>query len=218
MELRQPRIAAWKKFPNIYAEAHAEGGQTRHSFERDPRHLGFVLARYKHVAKMLAGKERVLEVGCGDGFASRIVRQHVKTLTAIDADGASIAEAQARISERWPITFVVQDFMAEPFALPWGWDAVYALDVFEHIEDTRRFLSRLRSAAPVAVIGTPSLESQAHASALSREGHVSCLSGEDLRKACLAHWGHVFMFSMHDEAIGTGFLPMANYLLVLCVA
>ena len=31
------------------------------SFEHDPRHLGFTLARYKFVAKMLHGKKRVLE-------------------------------------------------------------------------------------------------------------------------------------------------------------
>jgi 2-polyprenyl-3-methyl-5-hydroxy-6-metoxy-1,4-benzoquinol methylase len=217
MELKRPHITPWVKFPNIYAQAHMEGGMTRHSYERDPRHLGFVLARYKHVAKLLAGKMMVLEVGCGDGFASRIVRQHVGSLTAIDTDGASIAIAQSHVSERWPIRFRVDDIMAGDWRVT-NFDAVYALDVFEHMADTGKFLERMRSVAPVCVIGTPSLESQVHASALSKAGHVSCMSGEDLRKACLARWSHVFMFSMHDEAIGTGFLPMANYLLALCVA
>src|SRR5712672_4184330 len=34
------------------------------SFATDPKHLGFVLARYKHVSRWLVGMDRVLEVGC----------------------------------------------------------------------------------------------------------------------------------------------------------
>src|SRR5213078_5148827 len=50
----------------------------------DPRRLGIVLARYKFVAKMLSGKARVLEIGVGDGWASRVVKQEVGTLVGID--------------------------------------------------------------------------------------------------------------------------------------
>ncbi|HVA40067.1 MAG TPA: hypothetical protein VNF49_05345, partial [Candidatus Binataceae bacterium] len=52
----------------------------------DPRRVVFTLARYKFVAKMLSGKKHVLEVGCGDAFASRIVKQEVGKLTVIDFD------------------------------------------------------------------------------------------------------------------------------------
>ena len=40
----------------------------------DPKRLVFSLARYKFTAKMLSGFGSVVEVGCGDGFGSRIVR------------------------------------------------------------------------------------------------------------------------------------------------
>ena len=49
------------------------GRMTSHAWRDDPKRLGFTLARYKFVAKMLAGYEQVLEVGCGDGFASVVV-------------------------------------------------------------------------------------------------------------------------------------------------
>ena len=52
----------------------------------DPRRLVFTLARYKFVAKMFEGKGSVLEVGCGDGFGSRIVKQSVQKLTITDYD------------------------------------------------------------------------------------------------------------------------------------
>jgi hypothetical protein len=45
------------------------------NWHTDPKRLVFVLSRYKFVAKMLSGANRVLEVGCGDGWPIRIVLQ-----------------------------------------------------------------------------------------------------------------------------------------------
>jgi hypothetical protein len=75
-----------------------------------------------------------------------------------------------------------------------------------------------RSVEPhgVAIIGAPSLESQFHASALSRQGHVNCQTGETLRAMCAERFHNVFMFAMNDEVVHTGFLPMAHYLIALC--
>lgn len=202
---------------DLYAGCHLVGGMTADYWERDPKRLAFVTARYKFVARMLEGRGLVLEVGCADGFASRIVRQHVGFLTAVDIDEASIAEAKAHQSQRWPIDFNVHDMLAEPMP---GFDAVYCLDVLEHIapEDEPAFLLNLRRSARVALVGTPSLESQRYASELSRKGHVNCKSGPDLKRALEVHWSNVFIFSMSDEVVHTGFQPMAHYLFALCTA
>src|SRR5271154_2177960 len=77
------------------------------AWQDDPRHLLFTLSRYKFVAKMLAGRPRVLEVGCADGFATRLVAQSVKSVVGIDFDARFIADANARRSDRWPIEFRV---------------------------------------------------------------------------------------------------------------
>ena len=205
---------------NIYEVCHDAGGMSRYAYEDDPKRLAFTLARYKHTAKLLEesgviGKS-VLEVGCADGFGSRIVRQHVRKLTAIDSDQQSIAEAERNQSKKWPIKFIHTDFMDSTLI---GFDAVYALDVLEHVKPPDSvFLECLLRAAPVAIIGTPSLESQVYASELSKLGHVNCYSGVDLRRRLSEYWQHVFMFSMNDENIGTGYLPMAHYLFALCVA
>lgn len=203
-------------FERLYGDCHTMGGMSSYAYEDDPKHLVFTLARYKHVAKLLSGYGEVLEVGCADGFGSRIVAQHVTHLTAIDVDRQSIAEAIRNQSQRWPIAFAQSDFLIE--GAGWKFDAAYSLDVFEHMPDEGRpFLKKLADMAPVVIIGTPSLESQVHASRLSKEGHVNCVSGPILRERCLEHFDHVFMFSMNDEALGTGFLPMAHYLVALCV-
>ena len=215
--------------PRDYEHEHAHGGMWRQRYEDDPKHLCFHLARYKHTAKLLAGMNNVLEVGCADGFGTRIVRQHVGSLTAIDTDERSICEARLASSPRWPVMFdygdicdmvmrddpIVQHEHMQP---KWyGYDAVYALDVLEHISPDSDFLAGMAAAAPVAIIGTPSKESQQYASPMSKLGHCNCYSCEDLRARLLEYWGHVFIFTMHDEVLGTSFAPMAQYLLALCV-
>src|SRR5579864_4706335 len=54
------------------------GARANARWDADPRGLGIVLSRYKFVGKMLAGKSRVLEVGCGDAWASRVVQQEIR--------------------------------------------------------------------------------------------------------------------------------------------
>ena len=46
-------------------------------YENDSIRLTFSTSRYKFVSK-ISGFNNVLEIGCGDGFFSRIVKQNVK--------------------------------------------------------------------------------------------------------------------------------------------
>jgi len=190
------------------------------AWHADPRRLGIVLARYKFVAKMLSGKKRVLEVGCGDAWASRVVRQEVESLVGVDFDPVFIEDARAGMQAPWEFDVHVHDLLERPVDGPF--DAAYALDVLEHIpaRDEDQFISNLAAslAAPgVAIVGLPSLESQPYASPLSKEGHVNCKSAPDLKSLMLRHFHEAFMFSMNDEVVHTGFYPLAHYLFALCV-
>lgn len=191
-------------------------GQTWHD---DPKRLLFVMARYKFVAKMLAGSRRVLEVGGADAFASRIVQQEVGELTVIDFDPVFAADARERMEERWPFEYRVHDILKGPAGGPF--DAAYSLDVVEHIApaDEGAFVRNiLLSLAPhgVLIVGTPSLQSQEHASEQSKAGHVNCKDHRALRALLGSYFHNVFLFSMNDEVVHTGFYPMAHYLLALC--
>jgi 2-polyprenyl-3-methyl-5-hydroxy-6-metoxy-1,4-benzoquinol methylase len=184
----------------------------------DPRRLLFVLARYKFVAKMFTGLRRVLEVGCADAFGTRLVRQEVPEVVATDFDPVFIQRNQAQPSSRWPVEFRVHDFLAGPLAE--GFDGVYAVDVIEHIpaEQELRFLDHLAASLHpqgICLLGTPSLESQAYASPPSKAGHVNCKDGPGLRRLMSARFHNVFLFSMNDEVVHTGFTPMAHYLWAL---
>ena len=197
------------------------------AWRRDPRHLLFTFARYEFVARMLAGSQRVLEVGCGEGLGTRLVRDVVEYVIATDFDPLLIEDAR-RGNRRWivdtgkTILFMVHDFLDRPLrGTFYLFDAVYGLDVLEHIkpEHERKFLNSMFAGldpSGVAIIGMPSLESQQYASEQSRQGHVNCKSGEDLRSLMREYFDNVFLFSMNDEVVHTGFVKMAHYLLALC--
>lgn len=186
----------------------------------DPRRLVFVLARYKFVAKMFSGLNHVLEVGCADAFGTRIVRQEVKALTAVDFDPVFIEHAKSTINPRWSIECLVHDMMSGPLAR--GFDGVYAVDVLEHIapgEPERRFVGNLvgsLNTRGVCLLGSPSIHSQAYASPQSKEGHVNCKDAPGLKSLMSEFFHNVFIFSMNDEVVHTGFHPMAHYLWALC--
>jgi len=195
------------------------GVHTSHFWRSDPRHLGIMLARYKFVAKMLSGYKNVLEVGCGDGFGSAVVLQEVPRVHGIDVDLQIIAACRSR-AHASGLSYEVWDIGKKP--LPARYDAAYAIDVLEHVPRKKEpaFLRNMvRSISPrgVCIIGTPSKESQAYASYYSRIVHVNCKSGKELKACMRNYFEHVFIFSMNDEVVHTGFYPMAHYLWALCV-
>ena len=189
------------------------------SWNQDPKRTLFTLARYKFVAKMLDGFQHVLEVGCADAFGTRLVQQAVAHVTAVDFDPIFIKDALSRLDPHWPVDLAVHDMLTGP--PPGEYDAIYSLDVLEHIEPSqeRVFISNMISVLKSSgslIVGMPSLESQLYASPQSKAGHVNCKTGIDLKALFKTYFDNVFLFSMNDEIIHTGYAPMAHYLIVLC--
>lgn len=185
-------------------DLHQELGlMSSYRWREEPVRVLFVLARYKFCAKMLSGYHRVLEVGCGDGLGSALVASEVDKLTCIDQDEKMIRSAQK--CQRG-ITFKCTDVIEDA-------DAIYSIDVIEHIprEESKKWLCNLSSHAPVVLIGSPSLESQKYASPLSKANHINCMTQGALRTLMFDYFKHVFMFSMSDEIVHTGFGKMAHY-------
>jgi 2-polyprenyl-3-methyl-5-hydroxy-6-metoxy-1,4-benzoquinol methylase len=186
----------------------------------DPKRLVFVLARYKFVAKMLAGKGRVAEVGCGDGFGAVMVRQSVASVHGFDIDPRFVdwAKRQA-VREKYDVSYSVANALD---GIPGGpYDAAYSLDVIEHIpaDVEERYVRSIASAltrSGVCIIGTPNITSEAYASPGSKIGHINLKSADTLRALLENFFDNVFIFSMNDEMLHTGFSPMAHYVMALC--
>jgi 2-polyprenyl-3-methyl-5-hydroxy-6-metoxy-1,4-benzoquinol methylase len=185
----------------------------------DPRRFLFSMARYKFVSKMFAGRANVLELGCGDGFNAPIVLQTVKKLTLADFDPVFIQDARDRMKAPWIYEAKVLDLLQDP--IEGCYDAIYSLDVLEHIpqEREREVLTKICGALDpngAVIIGMPSLESQEYASPPSRAGHINCKTMPDLNGLLGDFFHNVFMFSMNDEVVHTGYHKMAHYLFGLC--
>ena len=198
----------------------ALGLMTSAVWRDDPKRLLFTLARYKFVSKMLEGMTRVVEVGCGDGFSSRVVAQTVGKLAITDYDPLFIERYQQSDKSKWEREAFCHDILEKPFLEKF--DGLYCLDVLEHIspQDEDRFLDNCKQSLVdhgVAIFGMPSLESQVYASPPSKAGHVNCKTGKELKKTLEKHFRTIFSFSMNDEVVHTGFEKMAHYLIGLCV-
>jgi hypothetical protein len=100
-------------------------------------------------------------------------------------------------------------------------DAVYCLDVLEHVDPLNEtaFVANLREsikAFGTCIVGMPSLESQIHASPISKAGHVNCKTEDQLRKLMQKYFWCVYMFGMNDEIVHTGFGPLCHYRFAVC--
>lgn len=197
------------------------GPTASHTWRSDPRRLTFLLSRYKFVSKMLAGRKRAVEIGCGDGFGMRVVLQTVESVHGVDFDPIFIEWATAHAKqERINAAYSTLDITKER---PAGkFDSAYSLDVIEHIEPDKEhlYVSNIAAALEpegVFICGTPNLTANEYASVWSKEGHINLKSASTLQKSMGEHFKHVFIFSMNDEVLHTGFHPMAHYLIALCV-
>lgn len=187
----------------------------------DPKRFLFSMARYKFAAKMLAGRKNVLEIGCGDAYNAPIMLQAVERLTVTDFDPLFIADAKSRVNDKWKYDAHTVDILKDPVPGSGSYDAIYSMDVLEHIPTDQEhvMLEKISNALTpngIALIGMPSIESQLHASAASKAGHINCKTGPDLKAVMEKHFHSVFLFSMNDEVVHTGFHKMAHYLLALC--
>lgn len=196
------------------------GPMTGQVWREDPRRLVFLLARYKFVSKMLAGKKSAIEFGCGDGFGMRIVRQTVRAVHGVDFDPIFVDWAVRNAArEQSDCTYALLNFIDQ--APPGRYEAAYSLDVIEHIPQELEdcYVDRLADVlepSGVCIVGSPNTTATPYASPVSLEGHINLKSAEALRETLARRFENIFLFSMNDEVVHTGFSPMAHYLFALC--
>ena len=80
----------------------------------------------------------------------------------------------------------------------------------------RSLTNALKDNAP-AIIGTPNIAAAAYASEGSQSEHVNLKNYQDFTELLQNYFYNVFLFSMNDEIVHTGFYPMAHYFMALAV-
>jgi cyclopropane fatty-acyl-phospholipid synthase-like methyltransferase len=197
------------------------GRASSNAYATDPKMLGFMAARYKFVAKMVEGSDTALEAGCGDGFGAPVVAQAVGQLVCTDIDESTLQDNAARLAFLRNASFEYFDLRRTRYSK--RVDSAYCVDVIEHIypEEEPAFMANLAASLlpfGVAIVGTPNLAADRYASENSRKGHVNLKDHRTLRALLERHFQRVFLFSMNDEVVHTGFYPMAHYLWAMGVA
>ena len=160
------------------------GPWTSYSLINDPKHMAFVLSRYKFCAKMLDGKSSVLEVGCGDAFGAPIVAQAVDKLHCIDWEERNTEGNRRRLSTLKNITFDTVDISVD--TLPGKYDGIFNIDVIEHLEPEyeKAFVENMVQCLDpqgVMIIGTPNETASEHATFRSDHQHINLKTADSLK-------------------------------------
>ncbi len=167
---------------------------------------------------MPEGADFCLDIGCGDGFRTRIVSPFVNTIVAIDFYKPHIEEAKNNGGDEYA-TFYNHDFLD-------GWsednfNVAYALDVLEHIDEKQesKFLQtvvRCLYSNGTFICGMPTLESQRFASDANVKAHINCQDPEVITATLKQYFTNVFSFGFNDEVLHTGHDAMRHYQMNLC--
>ncbi len=187
-------------------------------FNKSPRRLLHYLSYYKFAAKMIGDSKKVLDIGCNEGIGTWLIANMCGYAKGIDFDKEAIKSAKSNFDEFKNIDFLDQDIFEYKDSNTW--DSIVSFDVIEHIlpSNSDLFFSKicsLLSEAGLVIIGTPSEISQNFASEITKKGHVNIYSYERLEKQMRKYFDFVFLFSVNDEVVHTGFFPFAHYFITI---
>lgn len=191
------------------------GPWTSYSLLNDPMHMCFVLSRYKFCAKMLEGKQTVMEVGGGDGFGLPLIAQSAERVYVVDWDQRLLDGNARRLAHLKNVTYLHVDLNKASPELQV--DAACMIDVIEHLEPAceEKFMKnivRCLKADGVLITGTPNVTATQYASPRSQVQHINLKSVKTLRELTERYFANVFMFGMNDEVLHTGYAPMCHYI------
>lgn len=197
------------------------GPYSSQAYLDDPKSLLFVLSRYKFCSKLLKGKQKVLEIGCGDAFGTALLTQEVDNIFCTDINKKLLSANKKRLKKIYPsINFEYHNFCENEYQEK-QFDAVFAIDVLEHIykfEEKKFFKNIFKSCleSSLFIFGTPNKTAEKYSSKYSKMGHVNSKNVNQLDQTMKKYFKNVQIFGMNDEVLHTGFDNMRHYLFAIC--
>lgn len=191
------------------------------SFLENPLDFFILLARYKFAARFIKKTDHVLDAGCGHGHGSIFLRQFGAKVTGSDFDSELVRKRQQEYKDVSNINFTELNLL-DVSNHKTQYDVVVSMDVIEHFsksdtEIVAKNYAALTKDTGFAVIGTPNIASAPYASARRKALHIHEFTPQEFEELLSRNFKRVFLFSMTDEVVSTGFSKMAWYLMALCV-
>ena len=102
----------------------------------------------------------ILDLGCGPGqFADYILQHHPQiTYTGVDFSNVAVQTARKRCPNA---TFIEKNLLSSDFSLKWDSEAIFLLEVLEHIENDIALLEKIPSKKEV-ICSVPNFDSFSH--------------------------------------------------------
>jgi len=180
--------------------------------------VGFTIARYKFACKWLRSADRVLEVGCGEGFGCNFFSRHAAEVVGLDIDPELIARCRERYI-RDNLRFVVDDIVHPDHVLKPEYNAIVSFEMIEHVsqEEGRLMVanvSALLKQGGLAVLSTP--RSRPDRSVSRQHMHVFEYDYPTLLATLEPHFQRVMIFCQNDEYIYAGHPSTAWNFIALC--
>ena len=111
-------------------------------FNYNPLEASIHVARYQ-VAKQFVSGRRVLDIACGEGYGSLLMKQWgAKQVTGVDIDFSAIESAKRNFMVDG-VSFICGD--AETLTSNDKFDVIVSLETMEHVENEQVYLSKLKS-------------------------------------------------------------------------
>jgi ubiquinone/menaquinone biosynthesis C-methylase UbiE len=160
---------------NVYDKYHTSNPLARHLMQ------GF-LQSFDQLFELLPG-ERVLEVGCGEGYLMERMRRRYPeaTMAGLDISYGIVQTARDGASASF--------LQASAYELPWpdkSWDVVVACEVMEHLDEPERALAELRRVGRRACLLSVPREPLWRLANMARGRYLSSLGNTP---GHVQHWG-----------------------------
>lgn len=101
--------------------------------------------RFREIGRFIPlTKGKILDIGCADGTFTKVIlgNSKAKTIVGVDVLSSSVAYAKKRFARSKKLSFKVADAHRLPF-LNREFDAVFCLEVLEHVENPDVVLSEI---------------------------------------------------------------------------